>query len=126
MGSDAAYYGRALARVYRWMIAVAVIATAGALAWRGWQAGIAFGCGAAASYFSFKWLHEVVDALGPDARPARKRVLVLAGLRYALIGFGAYVIVKVFGMNGLAALLGLLVPVAAVIAEIIYELANGT
>lgn len=126
MDSDGVFYGRALARVYRWIIVFGVIASAGALAWRGWQAGVAFACGAAASYFSFKWLHEVVDALGPDARPARKRVLILAGLRYALIGLGAYAIVKIFGMNGLAAVLGLLVPVAAVIAEIIYELANGT
>ncbi len=126
MEPDAAFYRRAIARVYCWIIVLAAVAAAGALVWRGWQAGLAFACGAAGSYFSFKWLHEVVDALGPGARPARKRVLLLAGLRYALMGLGAYVIVKVFGMNGLAAVLGLLVPVAAVIAEIIYELAHGT
>ncbi len=47
-------------------------------------------------------------------------------LRYGLLGLGGYVIVKVFGMNGIALLSGLFVPVAAVICEILYELTYGT
>ena len=68
----------------------------------------------------------MVDALGPDAKPPRKRVYVLFLLRYGLLGLGGYVIVKVFGMNGIAMLAGLFVPVAAVICEILYELTYGT
>ncbi|HWR52313.1 MAG TPA: hypothetical protein VN428_14470 [Bryobacteraceae bacterium] len=125
MEAETAFYERAIARVYRWIIIAAAVGTIAALAWRGWETAVPFALAAMASYFSFKWLHEVVDALGPDARPG-KRVFVLAGLRYALIGLGAYVIVKVFGMSGLAAVMGLFVAVVAVIAEIIFELANGT
>jgi hypothetical protein len=126
MEADRAFYERAMARLYRWIMLAGALGTVAVLAFWSWRAAIAFAFGAVASYYNFKWLHEVVEAMGPNARPTRKRVFVLVGLRYALIGVGGYVIVKVFGMNGLAAVVGLFVPVAAVIAEIIFELANGT
>lgn len=126
MDADAAVYERALARLYRWIAASAILGTTLIFAAWGWRAAVAFALGAGASGFAFRWMHQAVDALGPGAKPTRKRVLILFALRYGVIGFGAYAIVKVFGMNGLAIVCGLFVPVAAVIAEIIYELANGT
>jgi hypothetical protein len=53
-------------------------------------------------------------------------VFVFVALRYLLLGAGGYVIVKVFGMNAIAAIAGLFVPVAAIIVEILYELVHGT
>jgi hypothetical protein len=63
----------------------------------------------------------VVDALG-ETRPTRKRVAVLAGLRYALLGGGAYVILRFSSVSVTATLAGLFVAVAAVIVEICFEL----
>ncbi len=126
MDPEEALYERAMARVYRWIYVAGAGGAVGAFFWRGWQGAISFAAGAAGSYFNFKWLYEAVGALGPNARPTRKRVFVFLGLRYVLLALGAYGIVKVFGMNAIPALVGLFVPVAAVIIEIIYELAHGT
>ena len=68
----------------------------------------------------------MVGGLGPGGKAPRKRVYVFFLLRFGLLAAGGYVIVKVFGLNGIAALAGLFVPVAAVILEIVYELVHGT
>jgi hypothetical protein len=126
MEAEAAFYERALRRVYRWMAACAAAGVVAAFVLRGWRGAVAFALGAAAAYYSFRWLHEAVDSLAPGAPPPRKRVFLFLGLRYGLFGLGGYVIVKVFGMNAIAALLGLFVPVAAFLIEVIYELVDGT
>ena len=64
---------------------------------------------------------QIVDALG-SSRPTRKRVAVLAGLRYALLGGGSYVILRYSPVNLTAAMVGLFVAMAAVIVEICFEL----
>ncbi len=123
---EGAYYDRAITRLHRWMYYAGVLGTAACVFWRGWQGAVAFAAGATAAYFNFKWLHEAVMAMSPDAPPARKRIFIFLALRYILLGAGAYVIVMVFGMNAIPALVGLFVPMAAVIIEIVYELAHGT
>lgn len=124
MEAEAAVYENALRRIYRGMKWLGCAGALVGLCLRGWQWGLAFLLGAAASYFNFSWLHQAVEALGPDARPTRKRLFVFLGLRYLLLGGVGYVIVKIFGMNGMAALSGLFVPVAAVLLEILYELVH--
>ncbi len=123
---DEAFYARAMKRVYRFIFVVGIAGTLGAAFWRGWKGSVAFAFGAAASYYNFKWLHEAVDSLGPNARRARTRVFVFLALRYLLLAGGAYAIVKVFGMNAIPALVALFVPIAAIFIEVIYELAHGT
>ena len=97
--SDEGFFDRALVRIGKAMFAI----------------------GAAASWLNFHWLKQVVDALGQN-RPTRKRVAILAGLRYALLGGGAYVIIRYSSVSVTAALAGLFVSVAAVIIEICFEL----
>jgi hypothetical protein len=126
MNAEPDFYSRALARVHRHMVFVAAAGTVAAVIFNGWLWGLAFLLGAVASYLNFSWLHHAVEALGPEAKPPRKRVFVFVALRYLLLGAGGYVIVKVFGMNAIAAIAGLFVPVAAIIAEILYELVHGT
>jgi hypothetical protein len=121
-GADTAFYDRALRRVYRFQLAAAAVGLAIATWTGGWPSGAGFLLGAAAAYLSFTWIHQAVEAMGPGARPTRKRVFVFVAGRYIILGLGGYVIVKIFGMNAIAALSGLFVPVAAVIIEIIYEL----
>ena len=126
MDSETGFYGRALRRVYLNMAWVTALGAAGTGAWKGWRLGLAFLLGALGSSLNFRWLHQVVDAIGPDARPAPRRIYVFFALRYLLLGLGGYVIVKVFGMNAIAALTGLFVPVASILCEVFYELVHGT
>lgn len=102
-----------------------VLAGAGTLAllWlKGWPWGLGFLAGAAASILNFRWFQQLTAALGPGARRPRRRFALFLGLRYVLLGAGGYAIVKIFGLSGLAIIVGLLVSVAAVLAEMIYEL----
>ena len=102
-----------------------MVATAGAgavllFAWKGWTWSAGFVLGAAVSWFNFRWLKQLVDALG-GKRP-RTRLAVILGCRYLLLGAGAYVIVSFSSVSLPAALVGLFVSVAAVIIEILFQL----
>ena len=118
---DERFFEDALARIAKSMIAIAAAGLVLAWAWRGWKYGAGFAVGAAASSLNFRWLKQIVDALG-SSRPTRKRIAVLAGMRYALLGGGAYVILRYSPVNLMAAMVGLFVAVAAVIVEICFEL----
>src|ERR1019366_7830493 len=91
----------------------------------GWGAGWVIG--PVVSALNFRWLKQLVLAIGGEA--AKPRQAVFLGMRYVLLGGGAYVILKFSAISLPAALSGLFVSVAAVIVEIILELAyarNGT
>ena len=123
---EAEAYRRVFRRVSRIIFLLAVAGALAAAAWRGWRAGLLFLLGAAASYFSFFSLRRMMESLGPGARPARSRIFVFFAFRFLLLALGAYVIVKFFGLNAIAALAGLFVPVAAITFEIIFEFIHGT
>lgn len=122
MEAESAVYENAVRRIYRGMKWLACAGALAGVCFEDWRWALAFFLGAAASYLNFSWLHQAVEALGPGVRPTPKRLLVFLALRYLLLGAAGYVIVKVFGMNAIAALSGLFVPVAAVLLEIFYEL----
>jgi hypothetical protein len=119
---DESFYQRAEARIARVMLALGAAGVVAMLVWRGWTWGAGFALGAAASWLGFHWLRLVVGALGGGGRP-RQRLALLGGLRYLLLGCGAYVIVKHSSISVAAALAGLFVSAAAVIVEILFELA---
>ena len=60
--------------------------------------------------------------LSIHAGEAKDRKAVLLGLRYVLLGGGAYVILKYTAISLPAALAGLFIPAAAVIVEILIQL----
>lgn len=121
MTHDELFYDRAVRRIRRAMLLVAVAGAAVSLWKVGWAGGIGFLLGAAVSVLSFQWFKELSDALAGFRRP-RGRLIVFLGLRYLLFGAAGYVIVKFFGVNLPAILAGLLVSAAAVVGEILYEL----
>ena len=122
-GTDEAYFATAVARIGRWMAVLAAAGTLGLLVWRGWPWAGGFLLGAAASYLNFRWLKQVVEALGgAGGKPPRARVAVVLGLRYLLLGAAGYVILNFSALSLAAALAGLFVAVAAVILEILFEL----
>lgn len=124
MDPDQLFYGRALARI---QLLMAFLSGAGMMAagfhggWR-WAAGYLLG--AIASYANFRWLKQIVSALSDAAasKPPGTRVAVIFGLRYLLLGIGAYAILNFSTLSLAAAFFGLFVSVAAVILEILYEL----
>ena len=114
-------YDRVTSRIFRVMLAIGAAGALAALAWRGWAAGAGFALGAAISWLNFRWLKHAVDGL--SGRSARPRLAVLAGFRYLVLGGTAYVILRYSSISLPAALAGLFVSVAAVIVEILFELA---
>lgn len=109
-------------RVVRTIAVIAGVGLLVALAGRGFGTALGFAAGAAISWLNFHWLHGLVEALGPGGRPLSRRKGAVLVLRYPLLALAGYVIVKFFALNVIAVLVGLFVPVAAVIAEILYEL----
>lgn len=112
----------ALTRIRKLIGILGLGGTAAALAWRGWEAAGGFALGAAISWLNFRWLHQVVEALG--GKGIRKRLALIAGGRYLLLGGAAYVILRFSKISRPAALSGLFVTAAAVTVEIIIELRN--
>jgi hypothetical protein len=111
----------ALDRIRKATFALAAGGAIGAFAWRGWTWGAGFALGSAVSWLNYTILKQVAYAIG---RPqTRKRLVVFMGLRYLIFGGGAYVILRFSKISMLAVLLGLFVSVAAVIVEIIIQLA---
>src|SRR5689334_20597999 len=111
---------RGLERIEKLMFALAGGGAIALLPWRGWAWSVGWILGCTASMLNFHWLRRVTDSLGGGAGKDRKAVLL--GLRYLLLGGGAYVILRFTAISLPAALAGLFVPVAAVIIEILIEL----
>ena len=124
---DELWMERAVARIWKLICVIGAGGAIALLAWRGWSWGAGWVIGTAASALNFRWLKQLTEALGGEAAKPRKAVFL--GMRYVLLGGGAYVILKYSAISLPAALSGLFVSVAAVILEILLELAyarNGT
>jgi hypothetical protein len=123
MDPEQRHFESALGRMTRGMAALAAAGCLTCLVLRGWRWAVAYLLGAAASCLNFYWLKRVADALtgALKARPSPK-FAILIGVRYLLLGAGAYAIVNFTSLSLPAALIGLFVPVAAVILEIVFEL----
>ena len=124
---DQLWMDRAVARIWKLTWVIAAAGAVALTAWRGWMWGLGWAIGSAVSALNFRWLKQLVVAIGGEAAKPRKAVFL--GMRYVLLGGGLYVILRFSGISLPAALSGLFVSVAAVIVEILFELAyarNGT
>jgi hypothetical protein len=114
----------AVRRISRLMAGLAVAGAGGGAILFGWTWGVSFLLGAVASWVSFFAIKKAVFALGPDLpkTPPKARSAILVGLRYGLLGLGAYAILKFSTVPINGALCGLFVPAAAATLEILFEL----
>jgi hypothetical protein len=119
--SDDLLFERAEQRISKGIFVISAVGVAAAWVWRGWPAGAGFALGAAVSWLNYRWLKQVVDVLA-SRQPTRKRIAVVAGLRYLLLGGGAYAILHYSPVSVGAALTGLFASVAAVIVEMLFQL----
>jgi hypothetical protein len=126
------FYAAAERRIFRFQLVLAVAGTAGA-AWLAGAGGAAgFAVGAAVSSLNFLWLKQAVDAVAEKAagaetlatRKKRKALVWKFAGRYLLIAAAAYAILKHTAWDIRALLAGLFLFVAAILAEIVFEIWN--
>ena len=120
MDPEEHFFERALARISRSILVLSLAGAATLLVFGGWRWSVGFAAGATASWLNFRWLKQLVDALG--GRRPRGRLALFLCARYPLLGLGAYAILSYSEISLPAALAGLFVPVAAVLFEILFEL----
>jgi len=88
--------------------------------------GLGFLLGAAGAWVNLRVLERFVDKMGAAAMAEQRTVGKGSGvwlfLQFLGLVIGAFVILKVSGLNIVAALCGFLVLPAAVLLEIVYEL----
>lgn len=105
---------------------MAVLAAAGLAGWlmaKGVRGGVSFAAGAGVSALSFWWISRMAAgiekaALGGKTSGAKT---VLNAFRIFLLGGGLYVIVRTYEVFIPALVTGLLVTVAAITIEALYE-----
>jgi hypothetical protein len=126
------FYAAAERRIWRFQLVLAAAGTAGA-AWLAGAGGAAgFAVGAAVSSLNFLWLKQAVDAVadkatGAETLAARKKRKALVWKfvgRYLLIAAAAYAILRYTAWDIRALLAGLFLFVAAILAEIVFEIWN--
>ena len=123
---DPGFYQRALHRMPRW-IALAVVAALPFVWGHGgaiWAA--SFLVGAIGGYWNYVGVCRIADRLSQTVeRTGRAPAVRMRGLlRLMFILVAAFVIIRFTHINLAAAFLGLFTPVAAVVMEILYELAS--
>ena len=121
------FYAGAIARIARLILWLALPAAVATGWWMGWQAAIGVVVGALAGYESFNSLSRGVNALGDritnaGSTESGKRVIARFVGRYVIVGVVAYVIFTVSRTALYGFLIGLCLPVLAMMCEAGYEL----
>lgn len=113
-------------RLVRFVLVLGLLGTVGILFRWGWRAAVGFLIGAALALLNYWWISQAVSAVARAgrARPSKLAYFKFFG-RYALIGVVVYVIFSRSLVPILAVIGGLLILVAAVAAEFLYEVARG-
>lgn len=119
MKNDAEFYERVVRRIGWVIVALGLAGAIAAAVWKGLANGFAFLIGAAISYGSFRVWRRVAEALTVTTKKPNS---ALYAVRMIAVVAGAWVIIKVLGLNLAPAAVGLLVSGAAVVLEIVYEL----
>ncbi len=113
-------YERVVGRITR--ITAGLVVAGSVVAWitGGWSWAAGFALGGAVSWLSFRWLKQVVGAIGTERPPSN---LASKGvMRYLIIGAAAGVLLKYTAISLRAGVVGLLVSSAAVLVEIVIQL----
>src|ERR1700720_3658484 len=119
-------YERAIPRVLRNMLVASVLLVGPAFWFYGWAGSIGFAFGAAVSYVNLRSLTRGVEGLGDrivnrNSREKGGLIILRFVVRYGLVGAAAYAIFKSSPTAFRGFLWGLCVPVAALMAEAVWE-----
>jgi len=121
------FYSGAISRILRGLLVLAAVLVIPLWVRFGWRPAAGFVLGVAVSYLNFHWLARAVQGLADRIveKHSRERGAGIVGrflLRYLLIGVAAYVIFVGWSAASRGLLLGLCLPVAAMLGEAGYEL----
>jgi len=119
-------YERIIPRVLRNMLIVSVLLLGPVFWFYRWAGAIGFAFGAAISYVNFSSLTRGVEGLADrivnrNSREKGGRIILRFVVRYGLVGAAAYAIFKSSSLACRGFLWGLCVPVAALMAEAVWE-----
>jgi len=119
-------YERVIPRVLRNMVVVSVLLLGPAFWFYRWAGSIGFAFGAVVSYVNFKSLKCGVEGLADrivnqNSREKGGRIVMRFLVRYGLVAVVAYAIFKGSSQAFRGFLWGLCVPVAALMAEAVWE-----
>jgi hypothetical protein len=119
-------YERIIPRVLRNMLVASVLLLAPAFWFYRWPGSIGFAFGAALSYVNFRSLTRGVEGLADrivnqNSREKGGRIILRFLVRYGLVAAAAYAIFKGSSLAFRGFLWGLCVPVAALMAEAVWE-----
>ncbi|MGA7561092.1 MAG: ATP synthase subunit I [Terriglobales bacterium] len=119
-------YERIIPRVLRNMLVASVLLLAPEFWFYRWAGSIGFAFGAAVSYVNFRSLTRGVEGLADrivnrNSREKGGRIILRFLVRYGLVAAAAYAIFKGSSLAFRGFLWGLCVPVAALMAEAVWE-----
>lgn len=120
------FHSRTIDRIRRTIIVLGIAGLIPAWVVWGWPTGIGFGLGAAVAYLNF-WLLEkgvagVIQLTIQTGTPVSgRRIVQRFLLRYFLMAVVAFVILAVIRDSLYGLFAGLLLPVAAILCEAVYE-----
>jgi hypothetical protein len=123
MSPKANYSDRALTRIMRIGAGLGAAGTIVVLIRFGPKTAVGFLAGALLSLLNFHGLRRVAEGLSGSSRPGFRASPVFWAFRYFLFAGIGYVIVKGLGISLMPILAGLFVAAAAIIVEILYEIA---
>jgi hypothetical protein len=120
------FYEGAYARIARIMVVVAVVASLAALFRFGWRVGAGVAIGCALAGVNFIWMKRAITAFAgriaePEQSASARGSATRFAARYGLIAAVAYVIFRSSIVSLSGVLVGLFLPVAAILAEAVYE-----
>lgn len=130
-GFDSAPFEKAIARLPRWILLLALAGTAIAAGLFGMAAAGGFLAGSIAAWANLRMIERTVNrvaraagenAVGPDTAKPGGRTGVWLLIQFTGLVLGAFVILKYSGFSMAAAFCGFLVCPAAAVVEIIFEL----
>ena len=121
------FYSGALSRIPHFMVALALILSAGAWLRYGWRVALGFACGCAIAYLNFHWLERVVTALADRAtqtayKQSSSGIVFRFLVRYFLMAVAGYAIFSVSPASLYGLFAGLFLPVGGIACEAGYEL----
>ncbi len=122
-----AFYARALPRIRRFMIGLALPVAVFVLLRFGWKIALGFVAGCAIAYVNFYWLKRLVTGLADKVtasgkRPSSAGIVLRFVSRYLLMALAAYAIFEISPASLYGLFAGLFLPVGAIMCEAGYEL----
>ncbi|BDC49009.1 hypothetical protein F183_A13250 [Bryobacterales bacterium F-183] len=116
------FYRDALRRIDRFFAILGVLGTATCALLYTSREAVAFACGSLLAYLSFLLIKRFVNSLGPTTETSPRGQAFGLIFRYLIIGGAVFGMIKTTGMSPWPVFAGLATAVAAVLAEIVYEL----